>query len=50
MADIDKKPAGGYNNTNLQLKCNMLHFNSTAVAVDAKIRMDFGGIGIERLR
>ena len=38
------------NNTNLQLKRNMLHFNPTAIAVGAKIPMDFGGIGIAQLR
>ena len=41
---------GKHNNIDLQFKCNMLHLNSTAVAVDAKIQSDFGGIGIERPR
>ena len=45
-------PAGSIvlDNADLQLKCNMVHFNSTAFAVDTKIQLDFGEIGIERLR
>ena len=37
-------------NTDLQLKRNMARFNFTAFAVDTKIQLDFGEIGIERLR
>ena len=28
----------------------MVYFNSTAFAVDTKIQLDFGEIGIERIR
>ena len=35
--------------TNLQGKCSVRHLRSTAAAVDAKSRSDFGEIRMERL-
>lgn len=37
-------------NTNLQLKCGLPHFNAAANAAVSKIHMDFGKIGIAQLR